>query len=61
MKQPVLCKRLPNLAFDRSAQKRRSARSWVPSSLRSSAPGQCSRWASQVTAVHGGGVICARY
>lgn len=43
MKQLVLCKRLPNLAFDRSAQKRRFARSWVPSSLRSSAPGQCSR------------------
>jgi hypothetical protein len=38
-----------NLAFDRSAQKHRSARFWVPSSLRSSAPGQCSRWTPSVS------------
>jgi hypothetical protein len=36
----VLCKRPSNNAIDRSAQRRRR---WVPSSLRSSAPGHCER------------------
>jgi hypothetical protein len=39
----VLCQQPSNTAIDRSAQRRRR---WVPSSLRSSAPGHCDRWAA---------------
>ncbi len=35
-----------NHRLERTAQQRRSARCWVPSSLRSSAAAQASRWAN---------------
>jgi hypothetical protein len=42
----VLSEGPSNHAIERSAQQRCCARCWVPSSLRSSAPAHCKRWAS---------------